>query len=336
MSSIRISVIIWAHDAGSYLRECLKALRGDYSGQMEILVVDDASSDDTADVAGSMGARVFSLQRNSGPSVARNLAASKAKGDYLLFLDAHASIKAGTIPRVVEYLDKNHDAAAVFGSYDALSGPGGTITQYRNLSRLHEHLTAPKEARTFWAGCGAIRRQIFLDLGGFDGIAYPRCQEDRELGYRLRKCGHSIRRDKELLCIPLERWSLAGHIRCDLLCRIIPWTRLDLDSEEPTFDLLLKKRRKLSIVLALLILIFLLLAVIGPGFLITAGMALFLFICLEGRLFYFFLRSRGPWFTLQCIPLRILECFYSGAGCLYAWLATRLNLRPRDGNSPPG
>lgn len=333
MSSIRISVIMWARNAGSFLRESLKALRAEYSGQMEIIVVDDASADDTADVAGSMGARVFSLQRYSGPSVARNMAASKAKGEYLLFLDAHASIKAGTISRVMEYLDQTPDAAAVFGSYDALSGPGGTITQYRNLSRLHEHLNASQEARTFWAGCGAIRREIFLDLGGFDGITYPRCQEDRELGYRLRQSGHSIHRDKELFCVPLERWSLYGHMRSELLCRVIPWTRLDLESEEPTFDLLLKRRRKLSIVLALLFLVFLPLAFIGPGFLFVAVTALFLFISLEGRLFYFFLRRRGPWFTLKSIPLRVLECLCSGAGCLYAWLGTRLNLRVRDGNS---
>ena len=66
------------------------------------------------------------------------------------------------------------------------------VSQYKNLFHHFVHQDASGTATSFWAGCGAIRRDIFLRLGGFN-TAYKRPSiEDIELGYRLTRAGHRI------------------------------------------------------------------------------------------------------------------------------------------------
>ena len=59
--------------------------------------------------------------------------------------------------------------AAVFGSYDE-TPPGGWFSRYRNLMHRYYHQTARRTARTFWAGCGAVRADLFRRIGGFDTV----------------------------------------------------------------------------------------------------------------------------------------------------------------------
>ena len=64
------------------------------------------------------------------------------------------------------------------------------LSQYKNLVHHFYHHRGKREASTFWSGCGAVRKQAFLDAGGFDVERYTRPSiEDIELGYRLIKAG---------------------------------------------------------------------------------------------------------------------------------------------------
>ena len=81
----RISIVVPAHDNGRDLDDCLAALRIARTPDCEIIVVDDASNDDTSARAASSGARVVSLGRNRGPAAARNEGARQSRGDILFF-----------------------------------------------------------------------------------------------------------------------------------------------------------------------------------------------------------------------------------------------------------
>ena len=81
---MRVSVVIPAYDNGAGLEECLRALVP--GGAHEIIVVDDASTDDTGAVASRFGVQVVRLERNSGAGAARNRGAMQATGDVLLFV----------------------------------------------------------------------------------------------------------------------------------------------------------------------------------------------------------------------------------------------------------
>src|SRR5262245_40834859 len=154
-SPVRISAIVPIYNNAGPLAQCLSALRAAAGSETELIVVDDASSDDVASVASRFGARILRLDKNSGPAAARNLGARYARGEILFFVDGDVVVGDGAIGQVRSVLDNNEDISAVFGSYDQHPAAPGLVSQYRNLLHHFVHQTSKTEATTFWAGCGA-------------------------------------------------------------------------------------------------------------------------------------------------------------------------------------
>ena len=151
---MRISIIVPVHNSSQDLIECLSALIESSSPGAEIIVVDDASTDESFFVAARMGVRVLGLVKNSGPSAARNYGAHHAQGEILFFVDADVVVAPGAVSYVVKVFEEQPELAAIFGSYDAQPRAKGVVSQYRNLLHHFIHQTGNPEASTFWAGCG--------------------------------------------------------------------------------------------------------------------------------------------------------------------------------------
>jgi len=337
MAEVRTSVIVPAHNACGFLPECLAALSGEASSgtALEIIVVDDRSTDRTAEVARSFGAKVLQTARNGGPAGARNLGAREARGRYLFFVDADVRLHPGGVARAANFLDEDSSVDAVFGSYDAQPRVKGTLTEYKNLLHHFVHQHGNREASTFWSGCGAIRRSVFLGVGGFDEAGYPRCIEDIELGYRLRAAGHRIVLDRNLLCMHLKRWTLRSWIHADVFCRAIPWVRLNLARGVTPDDLNIRFSQRLSVLLVGVALAALVSSLFEPWSLAVTLLASLTAIGINWRLFRFFSRTGGPIFALRCMPLHLLYFLYSGLSFVYVSAAHSLGLRIRDGNGLP-
>src|SRR5262245_59310516 len=105
-------------------------------------------------------------------------------------------------------------------------------------------------ASTFWSGCGAIKRSVFLKSGGFDTRYDRPCIEDIELGARLYKAGHRIIINKGIQVTHLKRWNLWSMLKADVLDRGIPWTELILRERSLPNELNLKISQRLSAALA--------------------------------------------------------------------------------------
>ena len=232
-----------AHQAAHHLPASLGALASsDLSPeQWEVIVVDDASRDDTALVAARFADTVHRLTGPpAGPGKARNAGAALARGTWLVFIDADVVVHRDTLRKFADAGARDPGVVAVFGAYDSRPMARGVITEYRNLLHRYVHLQGSGDAETFWAGCGAVRRDWFLEAGGFDVEKYPRPQiEDIELGYRLRDRGGRIVLDPDIQATHLKRWTLAGMLRTDIRDRGIPWMRLLLErrgSARPTLN----------------------------------------------------------------------------------------------------
>lgn len=327
--SIPLSIIVPVYNNPGDLRECLTALAAQAPPEAEIIVVDDASTDETAAVAARLGARVVRLEKNSGPAAARNHGARHARGDVLFFVDADVVLGPRTVDRILNIFGERGEVAAVFGSYDATPRAPDVVSRYRNLLHHFVHQHGRADASTFWAGCGAIRRVAFHDVGGFDDERFPRPSiEDIELGQRLRRAGHRILLDKTIQGTHLKRWSLGSLIRTDITRRAIPWSRLVLENKAVPDTLNLAWKERVSAALVAVVVVSVPLAVLWPGLAALPLAALAALLVRNRELYLFFLRQGGPWFALTCIPLHLLYYVYSSLSYLYAWLEHRFGGQP--------
>ncbi len=336
--STGITVIVPVYNQAGELTQCLTALRRGAGPDPDIIVVDDASTDDSPGAADRMGARVLRLSKNSGPAAARNYGALHARGDILFFVDADVVVAPGAREHVRRVLAERPDVDAVFGSYDAHPQAGGVVSQYRNLLHHFVHQHGNPEASTFWAGCGAVRRAAFDKAGGFDAARFPRSSiEDIELGYRLRQAGHRILLDKTLQGTHLKRWKWPAYVWSDITRRAIPWARLILETGTTPNDLNLKRDQRLSAGLMALGSLGIALAPLRPAILLVTAGAFIGVVTLNRPLFAFFVRQRGVGFAAACVPLHLFYYLYSTAGYALAWAQWRARGRAaRPAGAEPG
>ena len=204
----------------------------------------------------------------------------------------------------------------------------GVVSRYRNLLHHFVHQNGNSEASTFWAGCGAIRRSVFEEIGGFDEKRFSRPSiEDIELGYRLRNAGYRIMLDKGLQGTHLKHWSFCSMVRTDIVYRAIPWSRLIVETKEAPNDLNLKRGQRASFILAALACAFLALAVIRLEWLAVSIVAFVGVIALNRKLYMFFFRQHGFFFSAACILLHLLYYLYSGLSYFYVWSENHLRRR---------
>jgi len=218
-------VIVPVKDGAAFLERTLPPLVASLPPGVELIVSDDGSSDASAAVAQTNGARLVKHPAATGPAGARNRGASAADGAILVFLDADVRVHADTLMRLLDVFEDSAVAAA-FGSYDATPEARSWVSLYKNLAHHFVHQRSSGEAATFWAGCGAIRASVFRELGGFDETYRRPSLEDVELGYRLRRRGYLIRLLPAAQVTHLKEWSLTSWLRADLADRAVPWARL--------------------------------------------------------------------------------------------------------------
>ena len=217
-----ISVVIPAHNAGRTLADCLQAIRRSTYPDYEVIVVDDASTDDTRQIALQQGCRVSSLRENVGAARAKNIGAGAATGEVLLFTDADILLMPNTLDLVASNLSDQR-ISGVVGLLGQKLRYGNFGSQFKNLwmhhtyARLAKRADAERGVGLFYTSIAAIRRDVFEQLGGFDPhYRGSSVTEDIEFGQRLLTAGHIVRLDGRLQVEHLKHYSLAGVLKTDL------------------------------------------------------------------------------------------------------------------------
>jgi glycosyltransferase involved in cell wall biosynthesis len=247
----RISAIIAARNAAATLPRCLDALIAQTSEGVEVIVVDDFSTDDTCAVVSRYPVRLFALPNHAGVAAARNRGAEASRGKVLFFLDADVVLAPGGIHRVRETMESHPEVGAMIGSYDDDPADQSIVSRFKNLAHHYFHQRASAEASTFWGACGAIRREHFVAAGGFDEKRFKLPSiEDVELGARLVDRGVRIVLDRELQAKHLKKWTLASLVITDLTRRAIPWTLLWMERRRLHSDLNFSSMQRIAAIVA--------------------------------------------------------------------------------------
>ncbi len=198
-----LSIVVPVHGKWEYTRACLVSIeRHRPAVPFEVLVVDDASPDQTAElVAASPGVRLASTERNLGFIGACNLGARHARGAYLLFLNNDTEVRPDALDALVNAADSD-DRIGLVGAMlvypdGRLQESGGIIWADGsgwNYGRGRDAGAPEFAARRDVDYCSGaailVRRDLFERLGGFDQRYAPAYYEDTDLAFAIRATGH--------------------------------------------------------------------------------------------------------------------------------------------------
>jgi glycosyltransferase involved in cell wall biosynthesis len=164
---MKISVIIPAFNAEKYIAQCIEGILYQTHRDVEIIVVNDGSTDRTAEIAASYPAVRLISQQNQGQSVARNVGAAAATGEYIHFMDADDLVNLDYYARMAEAAAAT-DADMVFGGYVNEAFPGETVLfADRLLLSAAEDKFAVTRAADMTYAWRYIARRAFMETNGF-------------------------------------------------------------------------------------------------------------------------------------------------------------------------
>lgn len=215
-----VSLVIPGRNAAGTIRPCLEAVvplleRGELT---EILFVDDGSSDDTCEIAGSYPVRVLHGPRG-GPGAARNCGWRAASGDLIWFIDSDCVAEPGALARLVAHLG-DPEVAGAGGSYGNMR-PDSLLACMIHEEIVARHSVMPVEVNFLGSFNVLYRRTALEEVGGFDtqwvnGPGRPGA-EDADLAYRVVRAGHRLH---------FERESRVGHFHPTRLMRYLRSQRI--------------------------------------------------------------------------------------------------------------
>jgi GT2 family glycosyltransferase len=189
-SYLPVSVVIPTFNRSASLERLLVALAlsNEPVGGIEVIVVDDGSTDDTRAVVAAAGVR-YLYQRNSGPGAARERGWRAAAGDVIVFMDDDVIPEREAIQRMVAALEHADGVGAVIHPLNRKP----MVAHYMHMDDVVNHHVVQGEVRWLITAAAAFRRQALENVNGFDP-AFPRAAgEDVDLTLRLLEAGCTLR-----------------------------------------------------------------------------------------------------------------------------------------------
>ncbi len=192
-----ISVVIPAYNCEKTISQTLQgALNQDYQGAVEIVVVDDGSTDRTAAMVKAHKSIRYVYQKNAGPAAARNRGFYESKGEIVFFTDADCAPENNWMSKALSHFDDS-SVGVVSGSY-GIANENNILARAIHKEIIFRHKChMPVFPKSFGSYNFCIRRDAFEKAKGFNE-SYPFASgEDNDLSYKILKLGYKIYFEKD-------------------------------------------------------------------------------------------------------------------------------------------
>lgn len=195
-----ISIVIPTYNASRFMPDLLESLFKQAVEDMEVLIVDDCSTDNTVEIVRKYPVRVIQMEKNGGPARARNRGVEEAMGDIIFFLDSDVLVMDGTVKEVKDYFENNPSANCVIGVCATEPLNKGFVPKYMAMFEyIHLVDTPGNKVSVFAPRCGAIKKELFQRVGGYDESYKGADVEDFELARRIIKTDSILLNPKMLV-----------------------------------------------------------------------------------------------------------------------------------------
>jgi GT2 family glycosyltransferase len=318
MNRSGISVVIPTRNGARTLSACLESLCAVSFPLAEIIVVDDASDDATGDIARRFDCRLIRADENIGAARAKNRGARVATGDVLFFTDDDVIVARDALARLAEDFDDAR-VAGVVGLLDRQIPFDDFASNFKNLWMRFTYERMPRERiGLFYTSVAAMRREIFLQLGGFDeNYRGASIAEDTEFGQRVWAAGHNIVLDPRVGVTHCKHYTPREVLRTDFL-RARALMLLRLRKWGQPFYTSVPRFYQLAVPTIFAALACLALAFFSTSFLAASALWLFTFYFLFFPWLAFLARERGARFALIAALFQPIDAMVVGLGMLQA------------------
>lgn len=223
---VSVVVVVWNH--ADLTLKCLRALAEQTAVAREVIIVDNASTDETADLLARVsGATVIRNATNLGFTLAINIGGKAARGDFVLFVNNDAALEPGAIRHMVETARRSRSIGAVGGKLvypDGRVQEAGSIIWSDGSCDAYGHggdPAAPEynfERKVDFCSAALLltRRAVFEELGGFDERYRPAYYDDADYCVRVWRAGHSVVYQPKAAAIHYEFGSTSPEASMEL------------------------------------------------------------------------------------------------------------------------
>nr|MDT0657614.1 glycosyltransferase [Micromonospora sp. DSM 115978] len=292
MTNPLVSIIIPNYNYGNSIGLCIDAALRQTYAPVEVIVVDDHSTDDSRRIAGERDVTLLCTPRNSGVAVARNTGAAAARGEILFFVDSDVALCPDAVSKALDELSAHPEYGAVCGIYqDEPLIRDSVVEECRVLQAYCWRMTSLGTVSFLFSSLTAIPRRVFEQVGPFN----PRLRQTEEVEYGERMSAlYQIRvtphvrgwHDDDARLFPLlSKLFHRARLRIPLFARR---RRFAKGFESPA--------RSVGTVAALGGLCGAALAVLHPLWFVVSVLLVAASVAVDGAMYRYVLRRRGPRF----------------------------------------
>ena len=227
----RLSVIIPAFNCQSTIADCLRAVRGSAFTDYELIVVDDGSTDQTADIAVKYADKLIRLA-HAGRTYARLNGVKEAAGQVFVNIDSDVLIQPDTLTAINVFLNEHPHVDALTGCLSKHTPVTGFFSQYKNLYMHHIFSRLPERVTFLYGSIYATRKALWTDSGNClkETSQSAKPADDTALGQSYTALGKHIAFLKYLQVTHLKEYSPAAFVKNDFN---IPfgWAQIFMDRQ---------------------------------------------------------------------------------------------------------